>query len=335
MRSEQEYQGKKVLITGGLGFIGSSLAHKLIELGADVTLMDSRIEGLGANDFNIREIRDFLRLSNSDIRDQQAVNVEVERAEVVFDLAAQVDYKRSNKEPGYDASINITGHQNIINACKEKNPKCRIVFPGSRTQYGRVKDSDLPVKEEHPLETQTAPSIYTVHKTTMEMTLGRLRKDHNITTVVLRLTNPFGPRAQIKNPSYCVLNYFIGQALQGNPLTVFGDGSQLRDYIFIDDVVEAFAIAGIHPQPTSGVYNVGSGRGVSFKNMAEQIAELTGAEVKTIEYPKEHKGFETGHFYADITRAKRELGWEPKTTLEEGVEKTVEYYKEHIPKYLR
>ena len=328
-----EYKGKKVLITGGLGFIGSNIAHKMTELGAEVTIMDSEIERLGANYHNLLGITDRVRILDEDIRDVEAVNKNVRWADIVFDLAAQVDYKHSDKEPEYDASINILGHQNIIEACRKQNPQCRVIFPGSRTQYGKVTETDLPVKEEHALETTNPPSTYTAHKTTIDMRFTLARRN-GFNGVVLRLTNPFGPRAQIRNPSYCVLNYFIGQALQGNPLTVFGEGSQLRDYVFIDDVVEAFAIAGIHPRPTSGVYNIGSGRGVSFKNMAEQIAELTGAEVKTIDYPKEHQRFETGHFYADISRAKQELSWEPRTDFRRGLEKTVQFYKENLPHYI-
>jgi len=177
------------------------------------------------------------------------------------------------------------------------------------------------------------PSVYTAHKTSMEMMHRLYSREHGLKTVVLRLTNPFGPKAQIKNSSYCVLNWFIGQALQGKPLTIFGEGEQLRDYIYIDDVVEAFAIVGVHPNPKSGIYNIGSGKGISFTEMATQVAELTGAEIKKIPYPENQKVFETGHFYADISRAKEELGWEPKMDFREGLEKTVNFYRENLKKY--
>ncbi len=326
------YRGRNVLITGGLGFIGSNLAHKMVKLDANVTLMDSRIEGLGANDFNLVGIEERVTLDESDIRDPAAVNRLVANAQVIFDLAAQVDYKRSNREPVFDASINFQGHMNVIEACRT-NPGCRIVFPGSRTQYGRVTEADLPVKEDHPLEILNPPSAYTLNKTAIEMLLHLVHKVHGLDSVVLRLTNPFGPRAQIKNSSYCVLNWFIGQALQGKPLTVFGEGEQLRDYAYIDDVVDAFAVAGVHPNPKSRVYNIGSGEHISFKAMTAQIAELTGAEVKHIPYPKSQKGFETGDFYADVSRAKEELGWEPAIGFKEGLKRTVDYYREHLAKY--
>ncbi len=203
-----EYKGKKVLITGGLGFIGSNIAHKMTELGAEVTIMDSEIERLGANYHNLLGITDRVRILDEDIRDVEAVNKNVRWADIVFDLAAQVDYKHSDKEPEYDASINILGHQNIIEACRKENPGCRVIFPGSRTQYGKVTETDLPVKEEHALETTNPPSTYTAHKTTIDMRFTLARRN-GFNGVVLRLTNPFGPRAQIKNPSYCVLNYFL------------------------------------------------------------------------------------------------------------------------------
>jgi nucleoside-diphosphate-sugar epimerase len=336
MSLEESYRGKRVLITGGLGFIGSSIAHRIVELEAEVTIMDSKLEGLGANYFNIRDIKDRVTLSEADITDEAAVIEQARGKDVIFDMAAQVDYKRSNREPEFDARINFQGHQNILEACRTGNPNCRIVFPGSRTQYGKVTEADLPVKEDHPLETNLPPSVYTSHKTAMEMRLRLLNRDHQVDAIVLRLTNPFGPRAQIHNNSYCVANWMIGQALQGNPLKIFGDGKQLRDYVYIDDVVEAFAVAGTHPDPQSRVYNVGSGKGISFKDMAHAIADIVGGvQVEYIKYPKDHKVFETGHFYADVSRAKAELGWEPKASLEEGLRKTVDYYKENLGKYLR
>jgi len=324
-----------VLITGGLGFIGSNIAHRMVDLGADVTIMDSKIEGLGANDFNIGTVRGQVRLSGEDIRDPKAVAKNVRGADIVFDLAAQVDYKLSNAQPSFDSSINLRGHENIIDACADGNLGRRVVFPGSRTQYGRVKDEDLPVREDHHLETISPPSVYTANKTAIEMRIGLSNKHQGLNGVVLRLTNPFGPRAQIHNPSYCVLNWFIGQALQGKELTVFGNGKQLRDYVFINDVVDAFLVAGLHPNPESRIYNVGSGQGISFKHMAEKVAELTGATVKNVPYPEKDKGFETGHFYADVSRAKRELGWEPKTSLEEGLRRTVQYYRDNLGEYVK
>ena len=334
MDLQDSYAGKNVLITGGLGFIGSSLARQLVDWHASVTLMDSAIDGLGANNFNLAGIEGRVSIDRNDIRNPDAVKRAVANKAVVFDLAAQVDYKRSNREPFVDASINFIGHQNVIEACRAENPGCRIVFPGSRTQYGRIKDSDLPVKEDHPLETLNPPSAYTAHKTAVEMLLNLSNRVHGLSSVVLRLTNPFGPRAQIRNSSYCVLNWFIGQAIQGNPLTIFGDGEQLRDYVYIDDVVQALAVAGVHPNPKSRIYNVGSGEHISFKAMAEQIAELTGVEIKNVPYPENQRGFETGHFYADVSRAKEELGWKAATSFRVGLERTVAYYQENLGKYL-
>lgn len=322
------------MITGGLGFIGSNLAHKLVKLGAEVVIMDCCLDGLGANHFNLKGIEEKVDVHLGDIREMSSVKKATEDVDIIFDLAAQVDYIKSNTQQTIDKEINVLGHENVLETVKNK--KVRYVFPGSRTQYGKISLENLPVKEDHPLAIpEEAPSVYTANKTRMEAILKKRNESYGLDYAVLRLTNPYGPRAQIKNPAYCVLNWFISQAINNRELIVYGNGEQLRDYIFIDDAVEALATVGITPRLQNRVFNIGSGKCISFKEMAERVVQIAGSgKVSTVSYPKDRISFETWHFCADISKAKKELGWEPKTEFKEGLRKTVEFYKQNLGRYI-
>ncbi len=325
------YAGKKVLITGGLGFIGSNLANRLVDLGANVSVMDAKLPRYGANDFNVSVIRDKINVDISDIRDKEAVLRNIKGKDIIFSLAAQVDHNFSMQEPGLDLDINCQGHLNILDSCKKENPESRILFPGSRMQYGRVLPNELPVKEEHSLNPL---SIYAVHKSTGELYYRAYNQHHKLDTMVFRITNPFGPKAQVKHPGYGIVNWFVRQALEGKPLTIYGDGNQLRDYIFIEDLVEALTIGGIHPNPKERVYNLGSGTPISFKEMVESVSEIIGSgNVKHIPWPENIENVETGDFYSDISRISKEFGWKPTNSFTEGLEKTARFYRQHIDKY--
>lgn len=331
MNLNKEYFGKKILITGGLGFIGSNLAEKLVKLGAEITIMDAKLQRYGSNDFNIKSIKEKVRVNFSDITNKNSVLKNIVNKDIIFSLAAQTDYNYSCEQPSLDVDINCKGHLNILEACRTDNPTSRIIFPGSRMQYGKIQR--LPVDEEHPFKPL---SIYAINKIAGENYHLAYNLHHKLDTVILRITNPFGPKAQIKHSGYCIVNWFIRQALEDKPIKIFGDGKQIRDYIFVDDLTDAFVIAGISPNLKKRVYNVGSGIGTHFIDMAKSIVNIVGKGeiIKNIPWPENYENFETGDFYADITRISREFGWKPSTSLEKGLEKTIEFYKKHKNKYI-
>jgi UDP-glucose 4-epimerase len=329
---QKEYLGKKVLIIGGLGFIGSNLAEKLVQLGAKVSIMDPKLPLYGGNLFNIAHFRDKINLDYGDVRDCDAIRRNILGQDIIFNLAAQIDHNYSMQDPSLDIDLNCKGHINVLEECRKNNPNCRIIFPGSRMQYGKISDKDLPVNENHPLNPL---SVYAVNKTTGELYYKAYHNHHKMDTVVLRISNPFGPKAQIKHSGYCIVNWFIRQALEGKEISIFGDGSQLRDYIFIDDLVEAMLIIGVHPNARGKVYNLGSGKGIKFKDMVNGVVELTNSgSIKTIPWPENYENVETGNYYSDISKIHFDTSWLPKTSFEEGLKKTIEFYKQNLEKYI-
>ena len=329
---EKEYRGKKVLITGGLGFIGSSIARELVGFGSEVTILDANLARYGGNYFNLAGVEDKVVVDEGDIRDTSTLNRHIFGKDIIFNLAAQVDHNFGMQNPHLDIDINCKGHINVLEECRKNNPDARIVFPGSRMQYGKVSDSDLPVHETHQLNPL---SIYAANKTVGELYYLAYHNHHKLDTVSLRVTNPFGPRAQVKHPGYCIVNWFVRQSLEGKDINIFGDGSQVRDYIFIDDLTNAFLIAGVHPNAKGRIYNVGSGIPMRFADMAKQVMEFSnGGQVKHVPWPENYENVETGNFYADITRIHSELGWTPKTSFEEGLKKTVDFYRANLARYI-
>jgi nucleoside-diphosphate-sugar epimerase len=332
MNLGNEYKNKKVLITGGGGFIGSNLAIKLVGFGADVTIMDSKLEPYGFNIFNLYPVLDKIKIDYSDIRDKKSVERNVYGKEIIFNLAAQVGEKISEEKPELDRSINILGHRNVLQICKNKN--LRILFSGSRLEYGNTNGTDI-ISEDHDMNPITP---YAKNKLKGEKMYLNFNEKYNLDTVMFRITNPFGPRALIYNPGYCVVNWFVGRALNKQELPIYGDGLQLRDYIFIDDLTEAMIIAGVHKNAKGKIYNVGSGEGIQFKEMAQKIADLSeNNEVKLnfIDWPNDAKNRETGNFVADISKIKNDLNWKPKFKLEEGLKKTMDFYKKNISHYIK
>lgn len=319
------YQGKEVLIVGGLGFIGSNLALKLMENRAKVTILDrasnGHVEYLRTKGFNIQI---------ADIRDKERMKECVRGKDVVFHLAAQSDHIYSNLNPFLDLDINNLGALCLLEACKEEALSCRVVFAGTRMQYGKVNESELPINEDHP---QRPGSISAANKSAIENYLRIYQDQFGLQSLTLRLTNPYGPGARIDQPGRGIVNWFIWQAIQNREIQVFGDGAQLRDYIFISDVVEAFLIAGVHPSPRYLAYNVGSGKGFPFVEMTRKIVEYAGSGiVKTVPWPENTRKMETGDFYADISRIQRDFGWNPQTNLDEGLKKTIAFYKANLHK---
>lgn len=305
--------------------IGSTIAGKLVADGASVTVMDAMLPLYGGNLYNLEEVRDRLTFVHHDIRDEAALKAIVRGKEVVFNLAAQVSYVRSNKEPLLDIDINCRGIINVLEACRTEAPRALVLFSSSRFVYGNVEYN--PVDEKHPFNCR---SVYGIHKLAGEKYHRFYHDAYGLDSVSLRIANPYGPRQQMKHSEWGIVNWFVRLALDGQPLTVFGSGSQARDYIYVDDIAEAFLATAKSPKSWNQVYNVGSGTGTAFVDMARTVATLVpGTEVRQVEWPKDRYLVETGDYVSDIGKFRGKTGWSPKVPFDDGVRRTIDFYREN------
>jgi UDP-glucose 4-epimerase len=322
-------KGKKVLITGGLGMIGSTVANKLVSLDAEVTILDSLVEPYGGNFFNIDEVKNKLKINVSDIRDNESLKILVKDVDIIFNFAAQVSHNDSLQNPSLDAEINYIGHLNVLEALRKFNPKAKILYSGSRLQFGKILKN--PVNENHPLNPLTP---YALNKTAAENLYLYYHRVYNIHVVIFRIANPYGPRCQMRHSKYSIINWFIRNAIGDKEIMIFGDGSQLRDYIYVDDLADAFIQASITDEASGEVFNVGSGTGTKFKDMVENILGIVGkGKIKYVPWPDNYLNVETGDYITDITKIKKYLNWIPEHDLETGIYKTVEYYSKYRDHY--
>ncbi|MDP3685210.1 MAG: GDP-mannose 4,6-dehydratase [bacterium] len=318
------YRGKKVLITGGLGFIGSNLAHALVRLGAKVTLLDALLPQYGGNPFNVHEITDRVRIVHGDIRDPRILAAEVPDTDVLCNLAAQVSYVDSTSEPFLDVDINCVGHLHVLEAVRRFAPNAKVCFSSSRLVYGKILTT--PVDESHP----TQPlSIYGVHKLTAEKYHRIYYDRYGIRTATIRIPNPYGPRQQMKHSKYSIVGWFIRQAFDGGTLRIFGDGEQERDYLYVDDIVDAFLRIGATDRTDGEVYNIGSPERVRFVDMVDEVIRVVGNGRKEhVPWPKDYERNETGSYRADTRKISTAVGWEASVPLSDGIGSTVDYYRE-------
>ena len=323
------YYGARVLITGGLGFIGSNLAARLTREGARVTLCDAMIEGYGGNLANVAEIRDRVAINYADVRDETVMGQLVEGQDFVFHLAAQVSHVMSLSNPYPDIDINIKGTAAVLEACRKRHPDVLVVRSGTRGQYGPAVR--LPVSEDAPSDPR---GIYEISQLSAEMICRTYTRIHGIRTVPLRLTNVYGPRAQMKHSQFGVVNWFVRLALDGRPIPIFGSGTIVRDFLYVDDCVEALLLAAREPRCVGQVLNVGHDRPSTFLEVATLLTELVpGARIEFTEFSPERKAQEPGDFVSDITRIRGLLGWEPRVSLREGLSRTVAFYRENRADY--
>jgi UDP-glucose 4-epimerase len=321
--------GARVLVTGGLGFIGSNLARRLVGEGADVTLCDAMIEGYGGNEANVREIRERVSIDRSDVRDAAAMDRLVEGRDVVFHLAAQVSHVMSLSDPYPDIDINIKGTAVVLEACRRRNPSALVVRSGTRGQYGPAVR--LPVSEETPSDPR---GIYEISQLSSEMICRTYTRIHGVRTVPLRLTNVYGPRAQMRHSQFGVVNWFVRLALEGRPIPIFGTGRILRDFLYVDDCVEALLAAAREPAAVGEILNVGHDRPSTFLEVAEILKELVpGASLEFTDFTPERRAQEPGDFVSDITKIRGLLGWEPRVALRDGLARTVAFYRERRADY--
>ncbi len=325
----KEYKGKEILTTGGLGSIGSNLAIKLGELRANIVIVDSLIEDYGGNLFNIEPIKAKVKVNIADVRDISSMNYLVKNMDYIFNLAGQVSHIDSMENPFIDLEINCKSQLSILEACKKHNREVKIVYTGTRQQYGRA--DYLPVDEKHLMH---PTDVNGINKMAGEWYHILYNNVYGIRATSLRLTNTYGPRLLLKHNRQSFIGWFIRLLLEDKKIDIFGDGKQLREFNFVDDVINALLLAGADDSSCGNVYNLGSGNPLSLKELVELMIDINGSgSYKIIPFPEERKKIDIGDFYSDFSKIKKDLGWEPGVSLVEGLKKTFSYFKKNKSKY--
>jgi UDP-glucose 4-epimerase len=316
------FNNKKVLITGGAGFIGSTLAHHLVHFGAKVTIVDSMIPDYGGNLFNLDGIQDRVRINFSDVRDRYSMEYLIGGQDYLFNLAGQVSHIDSMTDPFADLEINAKSQLSILEACRYHNPRIRIVFASTRQIYGRPQY--LPVDENHPLD---PPDINGINKLAGERYHTLYAKIYGLHCSVLRLTNVYGPRQLLRHNRQGFIGWFVRQIVRGEKIQIFGTGEQKRDLVFVDDVVNAMLLAALNDNASGRIYNLGGAEPISLKALVMMMIQINGhGNFELVPFPEDRKKIDIGDFYTDFTKIKSELGWEPKILLAEGLKRTFDYY---------
>ena len=323
-------RGKSALITGGLGFIGSTLAQRLVDSGVTVTLVDSLIPEYGGNLRNIHPIEDKVRVNISDIRDEHAMKYLVQGQDYLFNLAGQTSHVDSMNNPYTDLDINCRSQLSILEACRKNNPEIRAVFASTRQMYGVPQY--LPVDERHPIQPVDVNGINKMAGEWYHLVYDRV---YGIRSCALRLTNTYGPRMRIKDARQTFLGVWIRNILRDEPLKVFGDGKQIRDFNYVDDVVDAFLAAAISSDSSGKIYNLGADDPISLEDTARLMVEVHGSgRYEMVPFPADRKVIDIGDYYADYRRIRSQLGWKPQTPLADGLRKTLDYYRAHYDDYV-
>lgn len=327
--SDNPFKGSKTLITGGLGFIGSNLARRLVELGAEVSLVDSLIPEYGGNLFNIAGIEDCVQVNISDVRDPHSMRYLVQEQDYLFNLAGQTSHLDSMKDPDTDLEINCRAQLSILEACRKYNPNIKVVFASTRQIYG--KPDYLPVDEKHLLR---PVDVNGINKMAGEWYHILYNNVYGIRAVALRLTNTYGPRMRVKDARQTFLGIWIHLLVEGKSFEVW-EGEQLRDFTYVDDAVEAFLLAAASEEANGMVFNLGGDCVISLKDLAELLVQVNGeGDYSVRSFPAERKRIDIGDYYSDDGLIRSVLGWKPKVSLQEGLAKTIAFYREHLAHYL-
>lgn len=314
---------KKILITGGMGFIGSNLSRKLVQLGAEVTLVDSLIPQYGGNQFNIDGFKTCVAVNVCDVRDPFAMAYLVQGKDYLFNLAGQTSHLDSMTDPQTDLDINATAQLSILEACRKANTDIKLVFASTRQLYG--KPDYLPVDEKHPIR---PVDVNGINKLAGEWYHLLYNNVYGIRACALRLTNTYGPAMRVKDARQTFLGIWVRHLIEGQPIKVFGNGMQLRDFNYVEDCVDALLLAAENDAANGKVFNLGSEEVINLKDLAEMMVNLGfGGTYELVPFPPERKAIDIGDYYSDFSLIKKELGWEPKIGLREGLLRTVEYYK--------
>lgn len=325
-----QFKNKKVLITGGLGFIGSNLAIELVKQGADITIIDSMIPEYGGNLRNIKPIEDKVKINFSDVRDTFSIKYLIQQQDYLFNLAGQTSHMDSMSNPYQDLEINAKAQLSILEACKKYNPNIKVIFASTRQLYG--KPQYLPVDEKHPI---IPVDVNGINKMSGESYHLLYNNVYGIRSCVLRLTNTYGPRLRIKDARQTFLGIWIRLLLENKPFLIYGDGKQIRDYNYVDDVVDALVLVALSEKANGQIYNLGDDSPISLNDTATiLVAENKAGKYEKIPFPADRQNIDIGDFYGDFGKIKTELGWAPKVSFKEGIKRTLNYYRKNIEYYI-
>jgi len=328
MVSDNFFKNKRVLVTGGLGFIGSNLSIRLVGLGAKVTIVDALLPDFGGNKFNIFPIKGKVKTKIGDMRDMALLAKVVRGQEIIFNLAGTLSHIDSMTNPFVDLDINCRAQLCLLESCRKFNPLTKIIFAGTRNQYGKALY--LPVDEKHIEDPVDINGINSVACEKYHLLYHRI---YGLGVVSLRMTNTFGPRHQMKHSKQGVLNWFIRVLMDRKPVELYGDGSQLRDINYVDDVVDALILVAKSKRANGNIYNLG-GLPMTLVEFVEKAIKILGfGKYITVKFPLERKGIEIGNYVANIKKIKEEIGWQPKIFIEEGVRRTIDYYSRYKKVY--
>jgi UDP-glucose 4-epimerase len=329
-RPAGDLAGKRVLVTGGLGFIGSNLAHRSVELGADVTIYDCLDPKSGGNMGNVADIQDDVEIVLNDIRNFEGISPCVREADVVFNCAAYTSHPSSMRDPLNDIDVNCKGVIHVLEAARRFNPDARIVHVGTSTQIGRMHYS--PIDEHHP---EFPVDIYSANKLASEKYVLVYASAYGLPATVVRLANNYGPRSNIKSPDFGFINYFIGLALQGKDISVFGEGKQLRTMTYVDDSVDALVLAATGKAKGETLFACDERR-YTVRELADAIVRVIGkGRVRTVEWPRDREAIEIGDAVITSRKIHDALGWAPRVELEEGLARARDYFGPRLSHYLR
>ena len=326
---KNEFANRNVLITGGMGFLGSNLAIKLVDLGASVTLVDSLIPEYGGNPFNVSGLKDRVTSNISDVRDEHSLRYLVQGQDYLFNLAGQTSHLDSMQNPFVDLEINCKAQLSILEVCRRYNPGMKIVFASTRQIYGRPRS--LPVSEEHLLQ---PVDVNGINKMAGEWYHILYNNTYDLRTCAIRLTNTYGPRMRIKDSRQTFLGIWIRLLVEGQPFEVW-EGQQLRDFTYVDDAVDAFLLAAINEQANGMVFNLGGSEVITLTDLAKLLIQINGSGQYSIrQFPSDRKRIDIGDYYSDYSLIGSTLNWIPRVPLQEGLAQSLAYYKEHLKHYL-
>ncbi len=326
---DEHFRDKEVLITGGLGFIGSNLARRLTKVRARVTLVDSLIPEYGGNLFNIAGIEDQVKVNIADVRDEYGMDYLVQGQDFLFNLAGQTSHLDSMRDPYTDLEINCRAQLSILEACRKRNPHVKIVFASTRQIYGMP--DYLPVDERHLLH---PVDVNGINKMAGEWYHIVYNNVHGVRACALRLTNSYGPCMRVKDARQTFLGIWIRRAVEERPIEVFGDGTQVRDFNYVDDVVDALLLAASSDRANGHVFNLGADHPINLQDLAALLVEVNGCgEYELVPFPPERKAIDIGDYFSDYRLFRAKTGWMPRVPLREGLIRTLAYYREHADKY--
>jgi UDP-glucose 4-epimerase len=324
------YRHRPVLVTGGLGFIGSNLARQLVTLGADVLIVDSLLPAYGGNLFNVDGIADRVRINIADVRQESTMNYLVRGRDVIFNLAGQVSHIDSMRDPYTDLEINCRSQLSMLQACRRNNPRVKVVFAGTRQVYG--KPDRLPVDETQLVR---PTDINGINKAAGENYHLLYNNVFGVRACSLRLTNVYGPRQLVKHNRQGFIGWFIRLAVEGREIEIYGDGSQVRDFVYVDDVGDAFLRAGADDRCNGEVFNVGGAEPIAHRDLVKLLIDVArGGSMRFVPWPADKKAIDIGSFYADSSKFTRTTGWRPAVRLEDGLRRTIDFYRRHLCHYV-